>query len=64
MFCGYAITSENAGWYDPVRLLSMASGWPNHRHGKMVYRRELIAALDPFERPESTNYKEYLRFKI
>jgi hypothetical protein len=48
------------GWYDPVRLLSIGIRVAEATvFGKMFYRRELIAALDPFERPESRTTKSF-----
>jgi hypothetical protein len=41
------------GWYDPVRLLTVGIRVAEATvFGKMFDRRELIAALDPFERPD------------
>jgi hypothetical protein len=43
------------GWYDPVvRLLTIGIRVAEATvFGKVLDRRELIAALDPFERPDS-----------
>ena len=44
------------GWYDPVRLISIVIRVAEATvFGKMFDRRELIAALDPFDRSAVTD---------
>src|SRR5260370_40741432 len=50
---GMQSRSKMTGWYDPLRLISIGIRVTEATvFGKLFDRRELIASLDPFDRPD------------